>query len=134
VKTYLSNAPADTSQATLVWLLGMRWPIELAIRDGKEELGMDHYEVRSWRGWHHHLTITLLAQHFLVWQRHTLGGKITGPDRAPGPPAARRDPATPSPRRRDRPPPGGAPPAPELRRHLFPSSPRTTSPRFPVVT
>jgi SRSO17 transposase len=73
LKTYLSNAPAETSQETLVWLLGMRWPIELAIRESKEELGMDHYELRGWRGWHHHLTMTLLAHHFLVWQRHTLG-------------------------------------------------------------
>ena len=94
--------------ATLVWLLGRRWPIELAIREAKDELGMDHYEVRGWRGWHHHLTMTLLAQHFLVWQRARLGEKITGPDRAPGPAAARGDPAPAPARRRHRAPTGSA--------------------------
>jgi SRSO17 transposase len=83
LKTYLCNAPADAPRRTLVWLLGMRWPIELAIREGKDELGMDHYEVRGWRGWHHHLTLTFLAHHFLVWQQIRLGGKITRPDLAP---------------------------------------------------
>lgn len=91
LKTYLSNAPADTAQDILVWLLSRRWPIELAIRECKDELGMDHYEVRGWRGWHHHLTITLLAHHFLVWQRIQVGEKITGLDRAAGAAAAQRD-------------------------------------------
>lgn len=40
--------------------------MEAAIEEGKGELGMDHYEPRSWRGWHHHMTMTLLAHHFLV--------------------------------------------------------------------
>jgi hypothetical protein len=44
----------------------------------KRELGMDHYEVRSWRGWHHHLTMTLLAHHFLVRQRCLLEKKAAG--------------------------------------------------------
>jgi SRSO17 transposase len=91
LKTYLSNAPAATPRATLVWLLGMRWPIELAIRESKDELGLDHYEVRSWRGWHHHLTISFLAHHFLVWQQIQLGGKITGHHPAPSPPPAHGD-------------------------------------------
>lgn len=103
LKTYLCNAPADVPRRTLIWLLGMRWPIELAIREGKDELGMDHYEVRSWRGWHHHLTLTFLAHHFLVWQQIQLGGKITRPNPAPGAPAAHRHPASPSLRCGDRP-------------------------------
>jgi SRSO17 transposase len=91
LKTYLCNAPADSAKETLVWLLGMRWPIEQAIKEGKDELGMDHYEVRTWRGWHHHLTMTLLAHHFLVQLRGQLGKKSTGADRAPGAPAPQRD-------------------------------------------
>ena len=93
LKTYLCNAPADTPRRTLVWLLGMRWPIELAIREGKDELGMDHYEVRGWRGWHHHMTMTLLAHHFLVWQQIQLGEKITRPHLAPSALAAHHHPA-----------------------------------------
>jgi hypothetical protein len=55
----------------------MRWPIESAILEGKDELGMDYDEVRGWRGWHHHLTMTFLAHHFLVWVRQRLGEKST---------------------------------------------------------
>lgn len=66
LKTYLSNAPADTPVAELVRMAGMRWPIETAIQESKGALGLDHYEVRSWLGWHHHMTECLLAHHFLV--------------------------------------------------------------------
>jgi len=100
LKTYRCNAPAATPLATLVWLLGLRWPVEQAIKEGKEELGLDHYEVRGWRGWHHHTTMTLLAQHFLMRLRSRLGGGNPGADRppsaappqrhAPGPAARRR--------------------------------------------
>lgn len=62
----LSNAPKQTSKRALVRVSGMRWPVETAIEESKGELGMDHYETRSWRGWHHHMTMTLLAHHFLV--------------------------------------------------------------------
>ena len=66
LKVYLSNAPADTPVTELVRVAGMRWPVESAIQESKEALGMDHYEVRSWLGWHHHMTECLLAHHFLV--------------------------------------------------------------------
>ena len=66
LKTYLSNAPADTALATLVRLSGMRWPIETCFEDGKQYLGMGDYEVRGWRGWHHHMTLCMLAHFFLV--------------------------------------------------------------------
>lgn len=82
LKTYLSNAPATTPHTTLVQKSGMRWPIEAAIEECKSEVGMDHYEVRSWRGWHHHMTMTLLAHHFLVRQRCELGKKSSGVDGA----------------------------------------------------
>ena len=133
LKTYLSNAPADTAQATLVWLLGRRWPIEVAIRESKDDLGMDHYEVRGWRGWHHHLTMTFLAHHFLVWQRLALGGKSTGPDRASGAAAPRRHPAAAPTGPRRRPPLGPLSPAPELRRSLRPSPP-PPAPRLFLAT
>jgi SRSO17 transposase len=66
LKVYLSNAPLDTPVRELVRVAGLRWPVETAIEEGKDGLGMDHYEVRSWLGWHHHMTECLLAHHFLV--------------------------------------------------------------------
>jgi len=66
LKVYLSNAPADTPLAALVRVCGMRWPIESCFEEAKGELGLDHYELRSWTGWHRHMTLVLLAHHFLV--------------------------------------------------------------------
>lgn len=66
LKTYLSNAPANTPYTELVRMAGMRWPVETALEDGKDGLGMDEYMVRSWIGWHHHMTESILAHHFLV--------------------------------------------------------------------
>jgi SRSO17 transposase len=68
-KVYRSNAPAHTPIAVLVRVAGMRWPIETAFEESKGGLGLDHYEVRSWLGWHHHMTLCLLAHHFLVRAR-----------------------------------------------------------------
>ena len=69
VHYYLSNAPETTTEAELARLLGMRWPIELTFEQGKQEVGLDDYEVRSWQGWQHHLVMVMLAHHFLVWVR-----------------------------------------------------------------
>jgi hypothetical protein len=66
LKTYLSNAPVDTVSTELVRMTGMRWPVETAIEDGKDGLGMDDYMVRTWLGWHHHMTECILAHHYLV--------------------------------------------------------------------
>jgi SRSO17 transposase len=66
IKYYLSNAPAKIAKTDLVRQAGLRWPVETALEEGKSELGMDHYETRTWRGWHHHMTLTFLAHHFLV--------------------------------------------------------------------
>ena len=72
VKLYLSNAPAETPLVELVRVSGMRWPIESCFEEGKSELGLDHYELRSWPGWHHHMTLVLLAHHFLVREQQRL--------------------------------------------------------------
>lgn len=66
LKSFLSNAPAEIDPPRLVRISGMRWPIETCFEVGKQELGMGDYEVRSWRGWHHHMTLVLLALGFLV--------------------------------------------------------------------
>jgi SRSO17 transposase len=66
LKCFLSNAPSDTALATFVWLSAMRWPIECCFEEGKQELGMGDYQVRGWLGWHHHMTLVILAHFFLV--------------------------------------------------------------------
>lgn len=66
LKYYLSNAPAQTTLSTFAWLSGMRWPIETCFENGKQEVGFGDYQLRSWRGWHHHMTLCTLAHFFLV--------------------------------------------------------------------
>jgi SRSO17 transposase len=66
LKTYLCNAPVDTAVETHVRMSGMRWPIETCFEDSKQLLGMGDYEVRSWTGWHHHMTLVILAHFFVV--------------------------------------------------------------------
>lgn len=75
LKVYLSNAPLETPQLTLVRLSGLRWPIETCFEDGKQLLGMGDYQVRSWIGWHHHMTMCILAHFFLVRLQLRLGDK-----------------------------------------------------------
>lgn len=77
VRYYLSNAPDTTTETELARMLGMRWPVELTFEQGKQEVGLDDYEVRSWQGWHHHMVMVMLAHHFLVWVR------LEWKDRAP---------------------------------------------------
>jgi len=66
LKMFLSNAPSDTSQKVLGRLTALRWPVETVLLEAKSELGMDHYEVRSWLGWHHQMTLSFLSHHFLI--------------------------------------------------------------------
>lgn len=66
VKYYLSNASTETQLPTFAWVSGMRWPIETCFENGKQKLGLGDYQVRSWTGWHHHMTLSILAHFFLV--------------------------------------------------------------------
>jgi SRSO17 transposase len=66
IKYALSNAPADTRFKTLCQVSLMRWPIEQCFQEGKSQLGMNHYEHRSWPAWHRHMTYVFLALHFLM--------------------------------------------------------------------
>ena len=83
-KYYLANPPTETPLAALVRLSGMRWPIEACFAEGRQELGLDHYEVRSWRGWHHHTTLVVLAHHFLVRLQRRLDPRAGGSPARPG--------------------------------------------------
>ncbi len=66
IKYFFSNAPVNTALEDFVRISGMRWPIETIFEESKGEVGMDHYEMRSWLGWHHHMLLVALAHHFLV--------------------------------------------------------------------
>ncbi len=66
IKCYLSNAPSHCPPAELVRVTGLRWPIETALEEGKGEVGQDHYETRSWLGWHHHMLQSFQAHLFLM--------------------------------------------------------------------
>jgi SRSO17 transposase len=66
LKFYLSNAPPTTALQTFVWLSGMRWPLETCFEEGKQEVGLGDYQTRTWTGWHHHMTLCILAHFFLV--------------------------------------------------------------------
>jgi SRSO17 transposase len=66
VKYFFSNAAISTPLSEFVRISGMRWPIETIFEEAKGEVGLDHYEMRSWVGWHHHMLLVCLAHHFLV--------------------------------------------------------------------
>lgn len=85
VKFYLSNAPATCPLSEFVRVSGLRWPVETAFEEGKGEVGMDHYETRTWRGWHHHMTHAILAHLFLIRLR-LLFQKKSGAHHRPGTP------------------------------------------------
>ena len=82
VRVLLTNAPGSCPKTRLARLSGQRWPIETAFEEAKSEVGMDHDEVRTWRGWHHHRTQTFLASYCLVRMR--LRGKKSGADTSAG--------------------------------------------------
>jgi len=74
---YIANAPLSTRLKTFVWLSGLRWAIEQCFEETKTELGLDHYEVRKFTGWHHHIIVCMLA-HFFLWHlKIRLGKKST---------------------------------------------------------
>jgi SRSO17 transposase len=66
IKYALSNAPQETPMRQLVRVSGARWPIEQCFQEDKSQLGLDHYEHRSWTAWHRHIRLVFLAQLFLV--------------------------------------------------------------------
>jgi SRSO17 transposase len=65
IRYYLSNRPANTSLKTLAASVKARWACEQAHQQMKEELGLDHFEGRSWQGLHHHAVLTMVAFAFL---------------------------------------------------------------------
>ncbi len=66
---WLSNLPADTTPEQLARLARLRWKIELDYKQLKGELGLDHYEGRSWLGWYHHTALVTASHGFLTLER-----------------------------------------------------------------
>ena len=85
LKYALSNAPADIPFKELVRASTLRWPIEQCFQEGKGQLGMDHYEHRSWPAWHRHMLFVFLAGLFLLDLRHKFK-KNSGANPGPGTP------------------------------------------------
>src|SRR5205823_6511472 len=65
----LSNAEESVPLADVVWAHAQRYWEEAGFKEAKSEAGMAHYEVRGWRGWHHHMSMSLLALWFLGLER-----------------------------------------------------------------
>src|SRR4051794_6841663 len=80
---YLALAPEGTALADLVRVAGTRWTIESCFEAAKGEVGLDEYEVRSWTGWHRHVTLAMLAHAYLAAVRAVAVGGRGGPRRAP---------------------------------------------------
>ena len=69
IKYSLSNAPAETSPERLAYMQGQRFFVERSFQDAKETAGMDHYQVRGWLAWHHHMTMVMMSMLFLLETR-----------------------------------------------------------------
>lgn len=86
-KFFFSNLPSKTSLKQLVLVAKSRWWVEQSYKELKGELGLDHFEGRRWQGWHHHVTLVMLAYAFLVRYRRRRAKKGAAPPGASRPPA-----------------------------------------------
>ena len=93
LKYAVSNAAETTALVTLAHVASTRWCIETEIQTEKGQIGLDEYEVRSWRGWHHHITLALLAGAFLLQLQQAWGEKDASSHASPSRPRPPRSPA-----------------------------------------
>lgn len=92
-KYYLSNLPPETTLKRLAATIKARWLCEQSHQQLKEELGLDHFEGRSWRGLHRHALMTMIAFLYLQYRRLKAAEgekRIIGPPPQPSLPAVRR--------------------------------------------
>lgn len=71
IKYSLSNAPEETAIERLAFMQGQRYFVERAFQDAKSNVGLDHYQVRGWQAWHHHMTMVMLAMLYMLETRLT---------------------------------------------------------------
>ncbi len=83
-RAFFANAPVDTPRPLLAKVAMSRWPIETEFEDDKSLIALDEYEVRSWVGWHHHMTMCLLAAAFLLTLQQEWGEKDAADHPTPG--------------------------------------------------
>jgi SRSO17 transposase len=92
-KFWLSNLPASTPIKSLVATAKLRWRVERDYQELKQEIGLDHFEGRTWRGFHHHATLCAVAHAFLALRRALFPPIANEVDAADGaPPSAARAP------------------------------------------
>jgi SRSO17 transposase len=84
LQAYVVFAPEGTELEELVRVAGRRWTIEVAFEAAKGEVGLDQYEVRSWTGWHRHMTLALFAQALLTVVRRHVADPASAPPPARG--------------------------------------------------
>jgi SRSO17 transposase len=120
LKYAFANAPPETPLRELARVGATRWPIETEFRHGKGEVGLDEYEVRSWRGWHHHVTLALLAGAFLLTLEQDWGEKAARDHPAAGHPRPARGAAAPALDAQRRAPVAGRPVPPQRPRQGLP--------------
>ena len=75
ITAYLAFGPASTALEEMARIAGRRWAIEESFAQSKGEVGLDQYEVRSWTGWHRHMTLAMTAQALLAITRARLFAK-----------------------------------------------------------
>ena len=130
VAFYLTHAPDGTTLAELVRVAGARWTVESLFEQAKGEVGLDQYEVRSWIGWHRHITLSMFALAYLAVVRRNaeqsaetgaVGG--CGPGKPPRGPVAAHSPRSQAAHRG-----AGRPAATAARRHPALVSMATTPP------
>lgn len=102
IKYALSNAPESVALSELIRVSAARWPIERCFQEDKSQLGLDHYEHRSWAAWHRHMRLVFLAHLFLTRLRLKYK-KSPGPDVAASSSLAGMELASPDARPRLRP-------------------------------
>lgn len=90
VKFFVSNAPASTSVETLLLVAFSRWRVERCFQDQKQEIGLDQWEGRHYRGLRRHLILSCVSYLFLARVREQLRGEKSGTHRVPSPRRRRR--------------------------------------------
>jgi hypothetical protein len=69
IKYSFSNAPAETTIDRLAYMQGQRYFVECSFQDAKSTLGMDHYQIRGWRAWYHHMAMVMMTGLFMLEPR-----------------------------------------------------------------
>jgi SRSO17 transposase len=83
---YVVSGPQTTTLEEMVRVAGARWAIEESFQIAKDDLGLDQYEVRSWQGWHRHVTLVMLVQAYLT----VLRAQAQTPNPTPDAPAGQK--------------------------------------------